>query len=67
MSQQDPPKFDREIHIGWVEAIVDTGVNLTVWEEGFVADLDMLLKIGENLKSRKQEVILERIYADRTP
>lgn len=67
MSQHDPPKFDKEVHVGWVETILNEGINLTEWEQNFVNDLHERFEHNMRLTSRKQEVILERIYADRTP
>ena len=50
----------------WAEAIQDHGRGLTTWEMEFVGDvadrLDRDLPLSE-----KQEEVLERIYADRTP
>jgi hypothetical protein len=50
----------------WLDAIETDGVNLTTWEEAFVASVrDQFDRTGT--LSRNQREILERIYAERTP
>ena len=57
---------DPEVIEHWIRTINESGVNLTKWEEDFVDS------VGEQFSkyrriSDKQEDILERIYAERTP
>ena len=66
MSDYDPPIHPHQDHVKWAEEILDKGVNLTVWEEEFVEGLSERFRFNGTLKSRKQEEILERIYAQRT-
>ncbi len=50
----------------WLDTIERDGVNLTVFEEGFIES--MLLKRANRWRlSEKEAAILERIYAERTP
>lgn len=49
----------------WVEAIAHEGVNLTVWEERFIEDMEV--RVAQCLPfSDKQAEQIERIYAERT-
>ena len=58
----------RIIAPGWMlaNAFEDRTREFTEWEEEFTEEMDMLLRLGGHL-NRKQEVILERIYAEKTP
>lgn len=47
-------------------AVEADGVNLSPWEEEFVASLREQVDKGRRLSDRQAE-ILERIYAQRTP
>jgi hypothetical protein len=67
MSERELPKEDRDVHVRWLDDILNLGVNLTTWEQEFVEDLESRFRAGGHLSSRKQEIILERIYAERTP
>lgn len=62
----DPPRYTRDRHLEYVDEIRANGVNLTKWEEDFVVDLADRLERGIRLTTR-QEQILDRIYAERTP
>ena len=55
-----------EIILDWITAINDYGRNLTKWEEDFMESITEQFKT-RNWISDKQEEILERIYADKTP
>lgn len=50
----------------WLDKIADEGVNLTPWEEDFVASLEAQRRNGRKLTDRQAE-ILERIYSEKTP
>ena len=50
----------------WLLALETDGVNLTPWEEEFVASLRDQREHGRLLSDRQAE-ILERIYSERTP
>lgn len=53
---------------GWIDTIKSAGLNLTDWEKKFVDDIDIRLRTSRYYElSQKQEQILERIYAERTP
>ena len=57
---------DAKVIEHWINTVNDEGVNLSKWE------LDFMESITEqfgtcNWISDKQEEILERIYADKTP
>ena len=50
----------------WIEAIAHEGVNLTVWEEQFI--FDMQRRVAQCWPfSDKEAAQIERIYAERTP
>jgi len=53
-------------HDGWLDAVEADGINLTPWEEEFVASLREQRERDRSLSERQAE-ILERIYAQRTP
>lgn len=63
---KEPPKYDADKHMEWLEKILSDGVNLTVWEEEFIDSMQGSLTCRIRL-TRNQEIILERIYMDRTP
>lgn len=50
----------------WIETINTEGINLSKWELDFVESIEEQFKI-KNWISDRQEEILERIYADKTP
>ena len=55
-------------HRKWVDQCQNESLrtrDLSEWEEEFLEDMDALLRLGGKL-SRKQETILERIYAEKT-
>lgn len=61
--------YTSEDHRKFVDAcmrVEERTRELTEWEEEFIQDMDALLRLGGHL-NRKQEVILERIYAEKTP
>lgn len=49
----------------WLKKIDEDAVNLTKWEEDFIASIKNQFEKRGSL-SEKQMEILERIYADRT-
>lgn len=53
-----------EIHKQWIEAILDEA-ELNDWEEKFVTSVSTVVDRGFSL-SEKQEIILERIYSEKT-
>ena len=57
---------DNERHDAWLAAIEADGINLTPWEEDFVASLKQQRESDRTLSERQAE-ILERIYCERTP
>ena len=57
---------DPDIIEHWLTTIKDEGRNLTKWEEDFVDNI-MDQWSQRRFISDKQEDILERIYAERTP
>lgn len=63
----------RAILENWIESIQSQGRNLTKWEEDFVESTHLqLLRYGGNSPgalslNKRQEDILERIYAEKTP
>ena len=64
---KEPPKYNHTVHAMWLQLIEEESVNLTGWEKEFILSLTIRFRMGKKLSSRKQEVILERIYAERTP
>lgn len=50
----------------WINWIEEEGVDLTTWEKDFVASIREQLDSRKRI-SEKQEEILERIYAEKTP
>ena len=50
----------------WLRAIEYEGKGLSVWEEDFVESIKKLWE-KKRFLSDKQEEILERIYAEKTP
>lgn len=57
---------DAEVIHNWIKTINEEGVNLTKWELDFMASITAQFE-RKNSISDKQEVIVERIYADKTP
>jgi len=53
-------------HKIWIEACLDNYHRLTKWEDDFIHSIQEQLELHGSL-SEKQEEILERIFADRTP
>ena len=56
----------RKVLDGWIDTITAVGRNLTEWEIEFVDSVGQQLDDTGTL-SPKQEAILERIYAEKTP
>lgn len=56
----------RHRHLEYIDKIRKDGVNVTQWESDFIGDLSERLGRGLELTTR-QEQILDRIYAERTP
>ena len=50
----------------WIDTIQDEGRGLTKWEHDFVASVEEQLDLHGTLTERQEE-ILERIYAEKTP
>jgi hypothetical protein len=50
----------------WIAKVEEDGVGLTSWEEGFIASLSEQFTRSGSISDR-QEGILERIYANKTP
>lgn len=50
----------------WIEYIQVQGINLTKWEQDFMESIAEQFEIKQWI-SDKQEEILERIYAEKTP
>jgi hypothetical protein len=50
----------------WIAIIINDGKDLTEWEESFVDSISKYLDRYHYL-TEKQQNILERIYADKTP
>ena len=57
---------EREQWEDWLDAIESDGVNLSPWEEDFIASIRSQVDRGRDL-SEKQLEIVERIYTERTP
>ena len=57
---------EREKWEDWLDAIESDGVNLSPWEEDFIASIRDQVERGRDL-SEKQLEIVERIYTERTP
>jgi hypothetical protein len=51
---------------GWIDAVNQTGRGLTDWEEHFMESLTEQWADYETM-SPKQEEVLEKIYAEKTP
>lgn len=51
----------------WLDAIEADGLNLTKWEEDFIASIRDRFDRGWTTLSERQAEILERIYAEKTP
>ena len=66
MADQTLFSGDRDEQIQRLDAIEREGVNLTSWEESFIASLRVQIDAGRSL-TEKQAQQLERIYAERTP
>lgn len=56
----------KEVIKHWIETVNDEGVNLTKWEQDFMDSITEQFE-ERNWISHKQEEILERIYAEKTP
>lgn len=59
-------KYTKEQLARFVDAIQDTGINVSKWEADFVASVGQQLTERGTL-SEKQIEILDRIYSERTP
>lgn len=59
-------KDKREIIADWIEAVNTEGRDLTKWELGFMENITKQFERSANLSDRQEE-ILERIYAEKTP
>lgn len=57
-----PPEVIKE----WIIMVNDEGFDLTSWEESFMESITDQFDRTQSL-SDKQEEILERIYANKTP
>lgn len=57
---------DPEVIADWLEQIRLHGKNLTKWEEDFIDSVADQFSQRRSI-SDKQETILERIYAEKTP
>lgn len=57
---------DPKIIEDWISCINDQGKGLTKWELDFMESVSEQF-LEKNWISNKQEEILERIYADKTP
>ena len=57
---------ERERWEDWLDKIESDGVNLSPWEEDFIASIREQVGRGREL-SEKQIEIVERIYTERTP
>lgn len=60
-------RYNHATHTMWMTLIESESVNLTGWEKEFILSLSVRFKMGLKLRTRKQEEMLERIYAERTP
>ena len=58
--------YPKQVFQEWVDKIQEQGRGLTKWEEDFVESIADRLSSGQSL-SERQEEILERIYAEKTP
>ncbi len=59
-------KHTSEVLQDWITAIYDRGTGLSKWEADFIDSLQLQLESRGSLSERQQE-ILERIYAEKTP
>jgi hypothetical protein len=50
----------------WLTRIREEGKGLTPWEENFIEDLTSQFEETQSISDRQEE-ILERIYAQKTP
>lgn len=50
----------------WINTINDEGINLSKWEQDFMESITEQWERRRSV-SDKQEEIIERIYADKTP
>lgn len=57
---------DIDTHLDWLDKIENEGVNVSAWEQEFCESLRARLE-RQQLLSEKQLVILEQIYATKTP
>lgn len=55
------------VYEDWLNACVDEAVNMSSWEEGFIADLADRFERGFKSLTDRQAEILERIYTNRVP
>lgn len=57
---------ERKVIEHWITIIQEEGRDLSDWEEGFVESISEQLERTGSLSNRQEE-ILERIYAEKTP
>ena len=56
----------KEVIADWIQKCIDEGRDLTSWECGFLGSLDEQFADSGSISDRQEE-ILERIYASKTP
>jgi len=57
---------DKAVIEQWINTINEEGTNLTKWEQDFMESITEQFSI-RNTVSDRQEEIIERIYAEKTP
>jgi hypothetical protein len=57
---------EAKIVAGWIESVNSEGRGLTSWELGFMKSITDQFERSGSLSDRQEE-ILERIYANKTP
>jgi hypothetical protein len=56
----------KDVIDGWIDAVNNEGHDLTNWEVGFMESITEQFERDRFLTDRQEE-ILERIYAEKTP
>jgi hypothetical protein len=57
---------DADVIRSWIESIQDNGRGLSKWEQDFVESVAEQMERSNSVSDRQEE-ILERIYAEKTP
>jgi hypothetical protein len=59
-------KHEHDVVESWINLVFEEGQGLTKWEKDFIESIAEQFDVTEEISDRQEE-ILERIYANKTP